>query len=119
MSKLVYISSPFTKGDQLVNTKFQAKIFDRLIKEGFTPIAPLVSSHLQHMFYPMSHEAWLEYDLKIVDKCDYLIRLNAVDNSIGYIETRSKGADMEEAYAKEKGIPVFYSIDDLIKGEKE
>lgn len=98
----VYIASPYTKGDVAVNVKRQLDCFAELMDLGFAPHAPLYS-HFQHMTHPRPYEKWLELDLEWVSVCDCLLRL----------EGESSGADREVEFAESKGIPVFYSIDDL------
>lgn len=44
----VYISSPYTNGDQLENTRRQMDITDELMNGGFYPFTPLYS-HFQHI----------------------------------------------------------------------
>jgi len=98
----VYIASPYTKGDMAQNVNFQMKIADELINKGFIPFVPLYT-HFQHMFYPQSYETWLHIDFKWIESCRVLLRLGG----------ESPGADREVEYAKEKNIPVFYSLEKL------
>ena len=55
-----------------------------------------------------SWDFWMEMDFQLLDKCDYLFRL----------EGESKGADMEVAYALEYGKKVYTDIEILIKENK-
>ena len=112
MKPLVYISSPYTQGDTLKNVAFQHRTWDRLRASGLcTPIAPLWS-HYQHQHSPLSWEEWIDYDLEIVARCDYLLRLDAVD--VGYFQRLSKGADVEVAFANKLGIPVYTDVEEFI-----
>lgn len=111
-NKLVYIASPLTKGNQSLNVRFQLNTFDKLYDLGYTPFAPLWD-HFQNMLTPRSWKAWMTYDLEIVARCDAVLRLDADLPEYNYKETRSRGADFEVKFAKERGIPVVYSIEEL------
>lgn len=100
----VYIASPYTLGDVAVNVKRQMDVADILIEEGFAPFVPLYS-HFQHMAHPRPYGDWIKLDLEWVESCDCLLRL----------EGESTGADGEVVYAKELGIKIFYSLDELIQ----
>lgn len=116
MKPLVYISSPYTKGDQALNARFQCKIWDLLARSGLVvPIAPLWS-HFQHTVFPRPYEFWLEYDLDLIRSADFAacLRLDAECPGLGYVQRESSGADKEVALFKELDIPVFYSVPDLL-----
>lgn len=101
--KRVYIASPYSIGDQATNVRRQMDCANELMNLGFVPYAPLYS-HFQHMMHPRPIEDWYKFDNEWVRACHYLLRLSG----------ESKGADDEEALARELGIPVFYSIGELI-----
>lgn len=108
-NKLVYIASPYTKGDNFVNTQRQITTAIELLKQpGIVPFCPLLNSVFVNMQHEFSYDKWLEVDFTYLSKCDYLLRLSG----------ESSGADKEVAYAKEHGIPVFYDIDSLIMAIK-
>lgn len=110
---VVYIASPYTKGDPAINTHFQCQIFDRLMTDGAVwPVAPLWS-HFQHTLFPRKYQDWLAYDLAMIPRYDACLRLNAENPQLKYVETQSSGADKEVAEFKRLGKPVFYSIEDL------
>jgi hypothetical protein len=72
--------------------------------KGFAPFNPMRSMVLPFAWQPdMPHNLWIECDLPWVDVADAVLRLP------GY----SVGADAELKYAMEKGIPVFFGIDQL------
>jgi nucleoside 2-deoxyribosyltransferase len=104
--KRVYIASPYTLGDTAVNVRKQIDAVDELMNYGFAPFAPLYS-HFQHMIHPRPYEDWIAVDLVWVETCDCLLRLPG----------ESSGADMEAAKAEELGIPVEYSIEELLSQE--
>lgn len=117
MSKpLVYVASPYTKGDPAINTYFQCKVFDLILTDQkVTPIVPLWS-HLQAVVLPRPYDDWLNYDFELIARCDALLRLNAQVERPGIIEyeqTESKGADAECTLAAKLGLPVFNALTDL------
>lgn len=105
--KKVYIASPYTIGDVAVNVKRQIDCANELINLGFAPFVPLYS-HFQHMVHPQPYETWVNLDLEWVGVCDCLLRLDG----------ESKGADGEVKRAIYLGKPVYYSIGELLRGEK-
>jgi Domain of unknown function (DUF4406) len=98
----VYIASPYTKGDVAVNVKRQLDMADELMTRGYAPYAPLYS-HFQHMAHPRPYTDWIEIDLEWVPACDVVLRLAG----------ESSGADGEVAFARERGVPVVFSIEEL------
>lgn len=113
MSKpVVYIASPYTKGDPAINTHFQCKVFDRLMNDGVVwPYVPLWC-HFQHTLFPRSYEDWVAYDLEMLKRFDACIRLYAEVPSLHYMVCESPGADGEVKAFIEMDKPVFYSIED-------
>lgn len=98
----VYVASPYTKGDVAVNTRVNIEAGDKLAVLGFVPFIPLLT-HFWHMLFPHPYQFWTAIDLHWIDKCDALLRLPG----------ESSGADAEVAYARERNIPVFFSIEAL------
>lgn len=103
MKTKVYIASPYTKGDVAVNVKRQLDMADELMTLGYCPFAPLYS-HFQHMAHPRPYTDWIAIDLEWVPACDVVLRLDG----------DSSGADGEVAFAKARGIPVVYSLSELL-----
>lgn len=100
----VYIAGPYSAGDPVVNTRRAMDVWDRLHDLGFIPICPHWSL-FQHLLTPRKWDDWLQYDMEIISRCDAILRLPG----------ESRGADLEEAFAAERGIPVVYTIDELIE----
>ena len=98
----IYIASPYTLGDVAVNVKRQIDAFNELMDKGHTPFAPLLA-HFVHLVHPKSYEQWMQWDLEWLSQCDVVLRL----------EGESSGADREVQRAKELGIRVVYSIDQI------
>ncbi len=110
---LVYLASPYTMGDPAINTHCQCRAFDRLMGDGIVwPVAPLLS-HLQHLLFPRPYQDWIEYDLALLERCDALLRLDAVMPEVGYSQSESSGADGEVAAMLRLGRPVFYGVTEV------
>jgi len=110
---IVYIASPYTKGDQAINTHYQCKIFSQLMDDGKVwPVAPLWT-HFQHTVFPRPYEEWIAYDKALLPLYDACLRLDAEMPELNYFVSESSGADSEAAYYKSAGKPVFYSIEEL------
>ena len=97
--KMIYIASPYTKGDTADNVRVQMDAFHQLAKAGFCSYAPLIS-HYQQIYRPLDYETWLSMDLEIVSRCDAVLRLPG----------DSSGADREVEHAHQCGKPVYFSI---------
>lgn len=104
--KKVFVSSPYTIGDTALNVKTQIDAGNELINLGFAPFLPLLS-HFQHMAHPQPYEKWLQLDMQWLYVCDCVLRLPG----------ESSGADKEVEMAELLDIPVYYSIEELVKTE--
>jgi hypothetical protein len=114
---VVYIASPYTKGDPAINTRFQCEMFDAILNSGLCwPVAPLWS-HFQHTLFPRKYTDWVEYDLAMIAKYDACVRLSATysDDSLDYHEGTSSGADNEVKEFLKQGKPVFFTLVDLYR----
>jgi hypothetical protein len=110
---IVYIASPYTRGDVAINTHFQCKIFNQLMDDGRVwPIAPLWT-HFQHTVFPRPYQDWIDYDKALLKLYDACLRVNPNFPQLKYSETKSSGADGEVEHFISVGKPVFYSIADL------
>ena len=98
---VVYVSDPYSS-DPVRGTRRAIDAGKMLVSLGMAPMVP----HLSLLFdivHPLSYKEWIAMDLAFVAKCDAVYRLDG----------KSDGADKEVAHAKEHGIPVFTSIQDL------
>ncbi len=110
---VVYIASPYSKGDPAINTHFQCRMFDQMLNDGVVwPVAPLWS-HFQHTLYPRQYQDWVAYDAAMIPRYDACVRLNAEHPELKYSQADSSGADKEVEEFKRLGKPVFYSLADL------
>jgi hypothetical protein len=108
---IIYIASPYTKGDPCMNTHFQMQVFNKLLVDNIvTPYIPLWT-HFQHTLYPQPYHMWIKYDNEIIRIMDGCIRLNADIVELGYFMEDSTGADAEKALFIKLGKPVFSSIE--------
>jgi len=115
---LIYVASPYTKGDPTINTHFQCRIFDQLLTEDIVvPFVPLWS-HFQHCVLPRHYNDWITYDLDFIRSANFAacLRLDARCPALpDYLITESSGADGEVALFTELGKPTYYSIAELYK----
>lgn len=96
---VVYIAGPYSAGDPVENTRRAMDVWHNLYSLGLTPICPHWSMQ-QHMVTHLTWDEWLDYDERLIDRCDALYRMPGV----------SRGADREVAYAQTIGVPVFDSV---------
>ena len=108
----IYIASPYSKGDQALNVRYQHRIWHALLDMGCVPIAPLWS-HYQHLAFPRPYQDWIDYDMAIIERCDACIRLNATCESPAYFMSESSGADGEVKAFLAAGKPVFFNLKTL------
>lgn len=99
---IVYISSPYSIGDQILNVRRQIDTADRLLELGHIPFVPCLS-HFWHYLSPKMTEEWLRIDAAFVARCDAVLRLKGI----------STGADLEVAIAEKLGIPVYHTLDEI------
>lgn len=110
---VVYVASPYTKGDTAMNVHFQCAVFDQLVSDGHVlPFVPLWT-HFQHTVFPRPYKDWLAYDMEMIKLCDCCLRLEAVNEKSGYRQFESAGADAEVEATRVMGKPVFFSIPEL------
>lgn len=140
--KLIYIAGPMSKGVLAENINRGTQAFLALYKAGIAAICPMWSAYSGPSWTAdevytqvasvkegnatinltgktiavagatpneMLHADWLRVDFEYVRRCDALLRLPG----------ESVGADAEVSEALRIGVPVFYSIDDLIAWSKE
>ena len=99
---IIYVSAPFSIGDQFVNVRNACLAGDEIFKRGHIPLVPHLTA-FWHAITPRSWEEWLRIDMALLGRCDALLRLPGV----------SKGADAEEAEARRLQLPIFYDVEDI------
>ena len=108
LPKYVYVAGSYTQGDTILNVRNAILTAEELVEVGLVPYVPHLSA-FWHFIAPHEYQFWLDYDLKWLEHCDILLR----------IPGESHGADREVEYAIERGIPVYYSIEELLEDMKK
>jgi len=105
-NKMIYIASPYTLGCKEANVERQIDVAGKLMDHGFVPVVPLLY-HYVDIDHPNSYEHWAEVGMALLRKCDAVLRLPG----------KSKGADAEVIEAQRLGMPVYYSMFELLLEE--
>lgn len=105
--KKIYISGPYTKGDPSINTHNAVMVANKIMDAGHVCFLPHLF-HFWHVMTPRPYDDWMKIDLAFLPDCDCILRLPG----------ESKGADIEVAKAKELGMPVYNSVEELLESEK-
>jgi len=92
---LVYVAGPIT-GDPFGCVRQAMGAFRMIRHAGCVPFLPQLSI-VGEMVDPQDYEAWMAYDLDVIEHCDAVYRLRG----------ESPGADREVAFARRLGIPVL------------
>lgn len=104
----VYVAGRMTNGGHangydLHSIREAILISNQLVQRGYVPYCPQLTL-LAELIYPIPYESWLGIDFAWIDVCDVVLRLPG----------ESKGADREVAFATDRGIPVVYSVEELV-----
>ena len=104
--KVVYVAGPF-RGKSHWDVEENIRRAERLALEVWRSGAACVCPHTNTRFFDGAADdsVWLDGDLEILARCDAVVMTDDWQ--------RSSGARAEEAYAREKNIPVFYALDAL------
>lgn len=103
MTRYVYVAGPLTGPDAFSHVRRAVQAGESLRQAGFVPFVPHLLV-LHEMIVPhVGYEDYMAMDFAWIERCDALLRLPGP----------SKGSDREVAFALSKGIPVFYSVEDL------
>ena len=100
--KVIYIASPYTKGDVAENVRIQMDAAHRIMDAGHCPIAPNLS-HFLHMHRARPYEDWMKIDFELINRADLVLRLDGA----------SAGADREVNHANRIGVKVIFGWDSL------
>lgn len=104
--KYVYVASPYNS-NPVHNTHNAMEYGNWLVDAGFVPIIPHVHM-IWNIHTPRQEVFWYKFTMDLMRICDAVVRFPG----------ESMGADEECRVAKEIGIPVFYSLNDLITHER-
>lgn len=101
----IYIAGPLSTGtynDIVRNVRTAIDYADSIILLGGAPYLPHLT-HFWNLFHYHSWEEWMALDKQYLMVCDALFR----------IPGSSKGADMEEIWAREAGKPIYHSMEEV------
>lgn len=102
---LVYIASPYAKGDQIRNVRASLDVFNRLLEDGVViPVAPLLAC-LAHLVHPRSVEEWMAYDLALLARCDAVLARDARHGQ--YVQVRAPGGTRRSRSRRPTVSPSF------------
>lgn len=117
---MVYIAGPISHGDLCDNINRATDAFNRLAIAGLAPLCPQWSCFSTGAFVSptsgkvyakadiagsgLAHSCWIEIDLVFVERSDAVLRLSG----------QSAGADCEVEHARNCGVPVFTSVEEVI-----
>lgn len=104
MSARVYIAGPLSAGDQFLNVRAALDAARDVRAAGHLPFVPHLSA-FAHLVHAQPYAVWIDEDLAWLECCDALLRL----------EGESPGADAEVARARELGMPVYHSVDQMAR----
>jgi len=114
----IYVAGPYTpKSDDVhdaariahLNTRKAILAGIEVIKKGHLPFIP----HLTHYLHletqePLTKEFYYNYSMEWLTLCDGLLYLGS-----------SSGADLELKFAKDHGLSIYYSINDIPEYRKK
>lgn len=105
----VYIAGPLTSGGAekiAENVRNAVMAGATLMKKGYAVYIPHLT-HFQDILsgwaYPFNYNDWLAHDFEWLRVCDVMFVLPG----------KSAGVEAEIKFAKEKGIPIYYYVDDF------
>jgi nucleoside 2-deoxyribosyltransferase len=104
--KVVYVAGPFRGPDHWAIAE-NIRNAERLALEVWRAGAAVLCPHANtaHFQDAAPDRVWLDGDLELLARCDAIVMTPDWQ--------RSSGARAEEAFARERGIPVFYTIETL------
>jgi hypothetical protein len=102
----VYIAGPIYGSGKLIdNVNDAITVANVLRTQGFIPFVPHLYCFWSFLYPHKPAEYWLTMDKEWLLLCQVLLRLPGI----------SPGANEEEEWAKEAGIPIVYSIEELLE----
>lgn len=102
--ELIYLASPYSKGDRDSNFKIVTEKASELVALGYTVISPITYGHtlLEFKDMPIDWKFWMKFCSQLLYKCDRLVvyMMPGWENSKGVLEEISIAIDHD--------IPVEY-----------
>lgn len=100
----VYVAGPMSHGDLMDHVRSAILHAQELVSHGHAPMVPQLSLMWQ-IVHPNPWDVWLyTVDLPWVEVADAVLRLPG----------ESKGADVECQHARERDIPVFHTVQEVL-----
>lgn len=114
MKPRCYVAGPISRGNLIGNICQATFATITLIRAGLAPLCPHLTCYLagptpEVLPAGTTHEDWMGVDLPWVSVAHVLLRLPG----------ESVGADLEVACAVRHGIPVFHSVEEVVKWTKK
>ena len=103
----VYVAGPYS-ADPEACTAAAIAVGDQLLNLGYAPFVPHLSHYWHTLHNERPYEDWMRLDLAWVEVADVLLRLPG----------ESAGADREVAHARQVGVPVVFSVEELQAGAR-
>jgi nucleoside 2-deoxyribosyltransferase len=107
--KVIYISGKYS-GDVETNIRKAREAAIAVWEAGFTALCPHLNTAHFDNDCKCTYEDYINGDLALITNCNALLMLHDWEES--------KGAIIERTYALERGIPVFYNINELKEAYK-
>lgn len=104
----VYISGPMTaKHGYTVEENIAAglRVYLDALKRGIPAFSPHLSGAFPSAWAEIPWEAWIDYDLAVIDRCTHVLMLPRWKESAG--------ARAEHDYATQTGKPIIFSLDEV------
>jgi len=102
----VYVAGPYSQGDSVLNVRNAILVGNALWNLGYAPFIPHTTM-LWHLVVPRPYDDWMAIDRPWLLSC----ALYLWDE--GRMPGKSKGALVEAIAARNAGIPVYWSLEDL------
>lgn len=99
----IYVAHPMGKSEVMpANCERAIAFADKVYALGAVPFIPALTVGW-HQLFPKDYEAWMALDFAIIARSDALVR----------VPGESPGADREVAFAKQHGVPVLLTLDEV------
>jgi hypothetical protein len=105
----VYLSGPLTARNGYTveeNVASGLRAYLDCLRRGIPAFCPHLCGAFPSAWTDVSYDAWLEYDLAVIDRCTHVLMLPRWETS--------DGARKERAYGVSQGKAIIERLDDLI-----
>ena len=104
----VYLSGPITAKDGFTvadNVESAVRVFLNCTRRGIPSFCPQLGALVPEAF-EIDYEQWMAYDFAVIDRCTHVLMLPRWESSSGAVRERD--------YAQIAGLPVCYTLEELI-----